>query len=531
MGTGGSVSRLDVVRLVGSIEGGGGVGGRFAGLGGQIGRVPLILSDGAGDWRLARGVLDLGGALRVADAAAPARFEPLMSDDVRLRLAAGRITAGGWLKTPAAGMRITRVTIRHDLRTGRGDAALAVPGIAFTPQLQPEALTRLTLGVIANVRGTVTGEGRIAWTPAGVTSTGTFGTDATDLAAAFGPVKGIRTTVRFTDLLGLVSAPGQTATIAAVNPGIAVTDGAVRYRLLADRQVAVESARWPFSGGELELEPTVLAFGDRAIRRMTFRVTGADAPSSSSSSTFKNVAVTGVFDGTVPIVFDATGGRIEHGRLAVRQAGGTLAYVGEISNKDLGMFGSLAFDALKADALRAAGDRTRWLARWRDRQPAAVRRDERDAEGGGAEERPAEPVLQPAVPLPHHGARPFRGLLNSARSLNDPRGLIDQAMPKPESRCRDRPRRSPRSVEVKRGHAMRRTMLTTNSPAVRLLPLLGAALVGSGCISVKAPEKPIEINLNVTIRQEVVVSLRKGRAGSGQTISGGFLRCFARRCW
>lgn len=37
------------------------------------------------------------------------------------------------------------------------------------------------------------------------------------------------------------------------------------------------------------------------------------------------------------------------------------------------------------------------------------------------------------------------------------------------------------------------------------LPL--AALLG-GCIQVKAPDKPIEINLNVNIRQEVVVSLR-----------------------
>ena len=43
------------------------------------------------------------------------------------------------------------------------------------------------------------------------------------------------------------------------------------------------------------------------------------------------------------------------------------------------------------------------------------------------------------------------------------------------------------------------------------LNLLTAAALGaplSGCISVKAPEKPIEINLNVNIRQEVVVSLR-----------------------
>ena len=37
--------------------------------------------------------------------------------------------------------------------------------------------------------------------------------------------------------------------------------------------------------------------------------------------------------------------------------------------------------------------------------------------------------------------------------------------------------------------------------------LAGAALLG-GCIQVTAPEKPIEINLNVNIRQEVVVSLK-----------------------
>ena len=42
--------------------------------------------------------------------------------------------------------------------------------------------------------------------------------------------------------------------------------------------------------------------------------------------------------------------------------------------------------------------------------------------------------------------------------------------------------------------------------------LLTAALLGTpltSCISVKAPDKPIEINLNVTIRQEVLVRLQR----------------------
>ena len=59
---------------------------------------------------------------------------------------------------------------------------------------------------------------------------------------------------------------------------------------------------------------------------------------------------------------------------------------------------------------------------------------------------------------------------------------------------------------------MNRTMETTSRQVRGLFLGLSAGLALAalgGCISVKAPEKPIEINLNVTIRQEVVVSLRK----------------------
>jgi hypothetical protein len=42
--------------------------------------------------------------------------------------------------------------------------------------------------------------------------------------------------------------------------------------------------------------------------------------------------------------------------------------------------------------------------------------------------------------------------------------------------------------------------------------LLAAAVLAAplaSCISVKAPDKPIDINLNVTIRQEVLVRLQR----------------------
>ena len=44
---------------------------------------------------------------------------------------------------------------------------------------------------------------------------------------------------------------------------------------------------------------------------------------------------------------------------------------------------------------------------------------------------------------------------------------------------------------------------------MRLLLVALAATVLSGCIQLRAPDKPIEINLNVTIKQEIVVRLEK----------------------
>ena len=44
-------------------------------------------------------------------------------------------------------------------------------------------------------------------------------------------------------------------------------------------------------------------------------------------------------------------------------------------------------------------------------------------------------------------------------------------------------------------------------PALLAAALLSAPL--GSCISLKAPDKPIEINLNVTIRQEVLVRLQR----------------------
>lgn len=44
---------------------------------------------------------------------------------------------------------------------------------------------------------------------------------------------------------------------------------------------------------------------------------------------------------------------------------------------------------------------------------------------------------------------------------------------------------------------------------MKVLCVVAASLAVAGCITVKAPDKPIEINLNVKVQQEVIVRLQK----------------------
>lgn len=348
LGRQGSVNRFDIGALSGRFTSEG-ASGSFSGGDVKLAAVPLIISNGRGAWRVVNGDdVYLDGAVSVADVQDPPRFWPLSSDDFKLSMIDNMIRAGGTLRDPETGTRVTIATIDHSLESGRGKAFLDVPGITFDENYQPDELTRLTTGVVALVDGTLVGEGRIEWSPQGTTSTGTFSTADMDLAAPFGPVEGLTTTVHFTDLLGLTSAPGQVANIDLIQTGIDVVDGTIRYQLLPDQKINVESGVWPFMGGELALEQTLLDFSKPSTKRLSFQVNGLNAQTFIREMEFKVVDATGIFDGVLPMEFDANGGRIVGGRLEARAPGGTLSYVGDVSREQLGTFGFAAFQALRS---------------------------------------------------------------------------------------------------------------------------------------------------------------------------------------
>ncbi|MBD3728385.1 MAG: YdbH domain-containing protein [Sphingomonadales bacterium] len=330
---------------------GGDIVGRFAGTDAKLDAVPLDILGAQGNWRYAGGVLTLSDAsFQLADRQQPARFETLQAQGATLTLENNAITADTILREPKTQREVSAVHVVHDLSSGRGSARLDVPGLLFDKALQPDELSYLAKGFVANARGTITGSGTIAWDGSGVTSSrGSFSTDDFDLAAAFGPVQGISGTVNFSDLLGMTTEPDQQLRIASVNPGIEARDGIVTFSLTGGQVLALREGSWPFLGGKLDLQPVDLDFSKPGHRRYVIELSGVDAALFVQQMELSNISASGIFDGALPLEFDEMGnGSIVGGRLVSRAPGGNVSYVGQLTYEDLSPMANYAFDALKS---------------------------------------------------------------------------------------------------------------------------------------------------------------------------------------
>lgn len=395
-----------------------------------IGKVPIRLTDIDGRWSFAGGRLVIDGSLFAVDRADPPRFYPLKSNDTHFVLDGNRITTTGTLRHPGTETRVTDVSVEHDLDSGAGHAILDVPGITFGANLQPEELTRLTEGVVALVEGTISGRGRIDWSGSGeVTSTGDFATRDLDLAAPFGPVEGITTSIHFTDLLGLETAPGQIARIDAINPGILVENGVIRYQLLPDQLVKIERGEWPFMGGRLILQETILNFGSPSAKRLTFELVGFDAKMFIDSLGFEGLMITGTFDGVLPMIFDESGGRIVGGRLESRAPGGRFQYTG--TKPELGLAAGIAFDLLseiryRHMVIRLDGDLAGEFA-----SRFTISEISLGSEGGFLAGLVRGAFRNVPLKVNLNISGPFRALIEMAKGFKDPTRVIAPVVPFP----------------------------------------------------------------------------------------------------
>ncbi len=162
-------------------------------------------------------------------------------------------------------------------------------------------------------------------------------------------MRGASGTVVFTDLLGLVTAPNQQVRLATINPGIEVNDGLLTYQLEPDGVLAGQRRGLAVHGWHhaAAADPDGAGRG-RSSGGSRSRSKGSTRPGSSSGSNWATLPSTGIFDGTLPLVFDENGGRIVGGRLVSRPPGGNVSYIGELTYRDLSAMGNYAFEMLRS---------------------------------------------------------------------------------------------------------------------------------------------------------------------------------------
>ncbi len=326
------------------------IGGTFSGADIRLSAVPLDLTDTSGSWEYRGGSFHIANAaFALKDRQPVPRFKPLLARDAALTLFDSKLTADAVLRERQSDRQIVKIDIHHNLNSSTGHADMLLDHLRFDNKLQPDQLSDLVLGVIANANGEINGKGRIDWDAGKITSSGEVASGGMDFAAAFGPVKGASGKVIFTDLLNLTTAPNQTLKIASINPGIEVDNGSVTFDIKDTNLLSVKGGHWPFLGGTLDLKPVSMTFGASETRSYVLKISGADAAQFVTQMQLGNLSATGKFDGTIPLVFDALGnGRVEDGVLASRSPGGNVSYVGGLTYKDLSPMANFAFNTLRS---------------------------------------------------------------------------------------------------------------------------------------------------------------------------------------
>lgn len=430
MGEGGQESSATMASVTGSMNGAS-LSGDYQGAAGMIAPASLMFDKAAGAWQFSKGTLTAHGQLMIADADQAKRFEPLSAPDMAVKFAHGILVGSATLHSPKSGAFVSQINLNHQFSTSAGGAEINIvqlPLLSFNKALHLEDLTRIAKSSVQDLDGQVSGQGRIHWNTQGVTSDGDFETERLNLSASFGPVSGIQGKVHFTDLLGGVTAPHQHVRLAVVNPGVMIRNGEIWYSLQPGNKAVIEGGTFPFAGGVLLMEPATLDLTESATRRMTFRVEGVEAGKLIAEYQFENIAATGTFDGVLPMVFDANGARIEAGQLHVRDEGGTVSYIGPVTNAALGRFSRIAFDALKSIKYRGLiVDISGPL----DGEMVSL------VKFSGTNQAPLSAqrsyFLKQITGIPFKFniriQAPFRSLFNSAMDLQDPSSLVQRTLP------------------------------------------------------------------------------------------------------
>ncbi len=361
-------------------------------------------------------------------------FNPIRLNNVAAMLRDGRVTADGEIILEETAQQIAQFTAEHRMNEGAGVARISAPGLTFDANLQPHDISERARGMVANVAGPASASADITWTRDDLHASGRIALQGVSLATATLPmIQGVRGEVVFDDFFALTTPPGQQLNIDAINPGITVRDGHVRFQLLADQRIAIEEAEFAFASGVLAMSPTTIALGEDETRlELTLR--DVDAARLIAELELPDLAATGELEGAFPLRLTRRSAYVENGLLRAAAGGGLISYTGQAGESATGP-ARIAFDALRSFrydnlSLSLNGDLSGELVS--EINFSGVN------DGRAVDLGPVAPgignVSVRGVPFVFNVSvtAPFRRLAETAATIVDPGSILDRTRPLPE---------------------------------------------------------------------------------------------------
>ena len=241
------------------------------------------------------------------------RFETIAATG-EVDLARGQWT-GGLNATTLDGHPLGKVTIRHDVASGRGQADIDASKLTFAKGgLQPLGLTPLA-AVARDAEGPAAFTGKFAWADDVMTSEGRISTPGLDFKSPLGQVHKLKGAVVFDSLAPLTSPAGQTLTIDSVDAIVPIQGVTASFGLGAEA-MHLQAASFEASKGRITIEPLDVPLDGQGVIKGVINIAGLDLGQLvSGSSLAEKVKVEAVVDGRLPFEYSPAGFKVFDGKV------------------------------------------------------------------------------------------------------------------------------------------------------------------------------------------------------------------------
>jgi hypothetical protein len=267
----------------------------------------------------------------------------------------------------------------HAPNTGKGEAKLSMPPLAFKPGgLQPQDVAPAIGPDIEEVGGNAALGGRIAWSNGKLTPKLQLLLQDISFRSPQLDVLRLNSVAEIDSLVPFTTRPGQQLSAGLVDVGLPLTDVLAAFRIEAGPRLMIESARLSLAGGEVTLPPVALDLV-RPRTDLTLSVGNVDLAKLLELAQIDGLAATGTLGGQIPVTIEGDGLVIRDAVLAAAGPG-TLRYApaatpsallggGESVALALQALSNFQYSDLKLTVNRAAGGDTVALMQVKGRNP------------------------------------------------------------------------------------------------------------------------------------------------------------------